>query len=288
MGFLFGINNSCKTVINTSNQEYESYCFIEEERANVIGATLGLTIGQLVYDIDKTIYVIGYFIILIIGLIISLCIKNINREEMCEIKNEEKEHLTRKEKKHSILVATLFGVFGGLWCMSWGALDELGPLISNKIGYLNAIYTALEIIILCIISGAFLKKIKDKKKLLLTATIVALIDVSCFLIASITLSWIGILIAYIITAFTCSIGDPLWGSIISEYSTCNREKYVLINRIYFIVRSFFTIITWAICRECVINGIETFKYIGFALIVLIIITNIIANAINKKVYGSSI
>ena len=99
--------------------------------------------------------------------------------------------------------------------MGLGGFEELAPLISNKIGYLNAVYTILEIILLCIISGSLLQKINKKKKLLFTETIIACIDVSCLLIASLTLSWQGLLIAYIITAFTSTMGDPIWGSIVS-------------------------------------------------------------------------
>ena len=288
MGFISGTNESCKTAINTSNEEYESYCFIEEERANVIGVTLGLIVGQFIYDFNKTAYILGYFVILIIGIVISLFIKNIKISDYSKFEINTEKNLSSKEKRQTFLVGSLFGIFGGLWCMSWGALDELGPLISNKIGYLNAVYSSIEIIILFIISGNLIKKIKSKKKLLLTITIVAIIDVFSFLIASITLSWKGLLIAYIITAFTCSIGNPLWGSLISEYSAGNRKKYIVVNRVYFIIKGIFTILTWAICRECVINGIETFKYLGIVLAVLIIAVNLLANKVNKKVFDSSI
>lgn len=81
---------------------------------------------------------------------------------------------------------------------------------------------SLEIILLCIISGSLLQKINKNKKLLFTETIIACIDVSCLLIAALTLSWQGLLIAYIITACTPTMGDPIWGSIMSAYSTNDR------------------------------------------------------------------
>ena len=84
------------------------------------------------------------------------------------------------------------------------------------------------------------------------------------------------------------MGDPIWGSIMSAYSTNNREKWVLVNRVYFVIRAIFTILTWLICRECVIKGVGSFKYLSIVLIVLIIITYIIANKINKRVFGNSI
>lgn len=36
--------------------------------------------------------------------------------------------------------------------MGWGGFEELAPLISNKVGDLNAVYTILEIVLLSIIS----------------------------------------------------------------------------------------------------------------------------------------
>lgn len=285
-GFLTGIKDSSVTKLNTSNKEYESYCFMEEERAKVIGRTLGLIVSQYVYDISPTLYIIGYFILIVLGTILNLFLRNITvHDEMIPI---EEEILDKKDKQNTILVASLFGILAGFWCMGWSAFTELAPLISNKIGYLEAIYTMLEIILLCIVSGTLLKKIKNKKKLLYTETIIAIIDVLCLLIASITLSWSGLLIAYIITGFSSTLGDPIWGSIVSAYSVNSRKKYILVNRVYFIIRAIFTILTWIVCRECVIRGIGLFKYLSIILIVFIILIYIIADKVNKKVFGSSI
>ena len=74
----------------------------------------------------------------------------------------------------------------------------------------------------------------------------------------------------------------------SAYSTNDREKWVLVNRVYFVIRALFTIIAWLVCRECVIRGIETFRYLAIGLIGLIIITYLVASRVNKKVFGSSI
>ena len=133
-----------------------------------------------------------------------------------------------------------------------------------------------------------LLKEKIKKKLLFTETIIACVDVLCLLIASITLSWQGLLVGYILTGITSTMGDPIWGSIISAYSVNDRTKYVLVNRVYFIIRAIFSVLTWFICRECVIRGIESFRYLAIILIVLIIVTYVIANKVNKKVFGDSI
>ena len=60
-GTLSGIKYSSITKMNTQNKEYEPYCFIEEERSQVIGGTLGLLASQFIYDISPRIYIMGYF-----------------------------------------------------------------------------------------------------------------------------------------------------------------------------------------------------------------------------------
>ena len=286
-GTLSGIKYSSITKLNTQNKEYEPYCFIEEERSQVIGGTLGLLASQFIYDINPKLYLLGYIVLIIVGTILSAFLKRVKDEDVMEAVNENAV-LDKKSRNNTILVSLLFAMLAGFWCMGLGGFEELAPLVSNKIGYLNAIYTILEIIILCLISGSVLYKIKKNKKLLLNETILACIDVTCLLIASLTLSWQGLLISYIIFAITSTMGDPIWGSIMSAYSTDNRGKWVLVNRVYFITRSFFTILTWFVCRECVIRGIESFRYLSIILITLIIITYLVANRINQKVFGDSV
>lgn len=286
-GTLSGIKYSTITKLNTQNKEYEPYCFIEEERSQVIGGTLGLIVSQYIYDFNPKLYIAGYIVLLIINIAISCLLKPVVSEDVMESIEEDKE-LDKKSKKETILVTSLFGILAGLWCMGWGGFEELAPLISNKIGYLNAAYTVLEIVLLCIISGSLLQKINKNKKLLFTETIIACVDVSCLLVASLTLSWKGLLLAYIITACTSTMGDPIWGSIMSAYSTNNREKWVLVNRVYFVIRAIFQILTWYVCRECIIRGVESFRMLSIIIIGLIILIYLIANKINKKVFGSSI
>ena len=62
MGILSGIKASSVTKLNTSNKELESSCFIEEERAQVIGGFLGLVTSQYIYDLSRAAYFIGYFV----------------------------------------------------------------------------------------------------------------------------------------------------------------------------------------------------------------------------------
>lgn len=286
-GILTGIKESCITKIDTQNKDYEPYCFIEEERSKVIGGTLGLIVSQFMYDLNPKIYLIGYFALLVIGTIISFLLKSIPTEDVMEPIDESK-LLDKRDKNNTILVTSLFGILAGFWCMGWSGFNELAPLVSAKIGYLEAVYTALEIILLIIISGKLIQKVKDKKRLLFTETIIACIDVTCLFIASITLSWYGLLVAYIITAFTSTLGDPLWGSIMSSYSTNNRTKWILVNKVYFITRSIFTIISWFVCRQCVISGVYTFRYLSVILLILVVIFYLIANTINKKVFKTYI
>lgn len=286
-GILTGIKHSTITKLNTTNKEFESYCFIEEERSQVIGGVLGLIISQYIYDYNMKLYIIGYFILIIIGTILSLFLKEVKIDDNMQ-KIESKLALNKIEKKNIIISTTLFGIIVGLWCIAWGALEEMSPLITNKIGYLNAIYTALETILLFIISGKILDKIKQKRKLLLTETLIAIIDILCFILSSVLLSWKGLLIAYIITSFTGTLGDPVWGSIVSAYSQNDRRKYLLVNRVYFIVRSIFGVITWYVCKICIVNGLESFKLLGVIVLVLVIITYFIANNYNKKIFKKSI
>lgn len=286
-GILSGIKYSTITKINTQNKEYESYCFIEEERSQVVGGTLGLIVSQFIYDISFELYFVGYIILIILGALFSLLLKNVPKEDVMEPIDEEKP-LDKKSKNNTILVTILFGIIAGIWCMALGGFDELAPIISKKIGYLEAVYTVLELTLLFIISGKVIEKIKLKKKLLFTETIIACSDIICLLIASLTLSWKGLLIAYVLTGITSTLGDPIWGSIMSAYSTNNRTKYILVNRVYFVIRAIFTILTWVVCRECVIRGIESFKYLSIILLILIILIYIIANKINKKVFGESV
>ena len=58
--------------MNTQNKEYEPYCFIEEERAQVIGGTLGLLVSQFLYDINPNIYLLGFVVLIVIILGIDL------------------------------------------------------------------------------------------------------------------------------------------------------------------------------------------------------------------------
>lgn len=287
-GILTAISHSTITKLNTSNHKYESYCFVEEERAFTIGATLGFIISQILYDINPKLYLFGFIIICIIDLLINIKMPNIseNIDEMQTI--EETEELTKEEIKETLIITILFGFIAGLWCMGISALEELTPLLSKKVGYLNSIYTVIELLFLFLISGKILDKIKKKKKLLLFETIIAICDVLYLLFASIFKTEISLFIIYFFMGISSTLGDPIWGSIISKYSCNNRKRYALVNKIYFYMRAMSTFITWIICRECIIRGTNSFIYLSIILLILITILYFIANKLNKKIFKETI
>ncbi len=97
-GVLSGIKDSTITKMDTQNKEYEPYCFIEEERSQVIGGTLGLLTSQFIYDLSPKMYILGYIILIVVGTLLSSLIKNIPAEDVMESINEEKK-LDKKNKK---------------------------------------------------------------------------------------------------------------------------------------------------------------------------------------------
>lgn len=288
LGFLSGINDSCVTRINTSNIKYESYCLVEEERSSVIGATLGLIVSQIIYDLNPLIYILGFIIFGMIIFIINSNIPNIESKEDCMKPVENDKALSKKEKKNIYLITILYGVEVGAWCMGLAAFNELVPLISTKVGYLNAIYTTVEIIALFVINAKIINWFKKSGKLLFWQTICAVCDMCYLLIISTFHSEISIAIVMFLFGISSTIGDPVWGALISSYSENNRRKYALINNIYFIVRAITSLASIFVCRYFVIKGIIGFKYLAIGLLVFIVVIYLIANKVNKKIFGRSV
>lgn len=85
-----------------------------------------------------------------------------------------------------------------------------------------------------------------------------------------------------------TIGDPIWGAIISSYSENDRRKYTFINNIYFVVRAITSFISIFVCRYFIIKGIESFKYLAVELLIFVAIIYLIANKVNKKIFGRGI
>ena len=288
LGFLSGINDSCVTRINTSNIKYESYCLVEEERSSVIGATLGLIVSQIIYDLNPLIYILGFIIFGITIFIINSNIPNIESKEDCMKPVEDDKVLSKKEKKNIYLITILYGVEVGAWCMGLAAFNELVPLISKKVGYLNAIYTTVEIIALFVINAKIINWFKKSGKLLFWQTICAVCDMCYLLIISTFHSEISIAVVMFLSGISATIGDPVWGALISSYSENNRRKYALINNIYFIVRAITSLASIFVCRYFVIKGIIGFKYLAIGLLVFIVVIYLIANKVNKKIFGRSV
>lgn len=288
LGFLSGINDSCVTRINTSNIKYESYCLVEEERSSVIGATLGLIVSQIIYDFNPLIYILGFIIFGMIIFITNSNIPNIESKEDCMKPVEDDKVLSKKEKKNIYLITILYGVEVGAWCMGLAAFNELVPLISKKVGYLNAIYTTVEIIALFVINAKIINWFKKSGKLLFWQTICAVCDMCYLLIISTFHSEISIAVVMFLSGISATIGDPVWGALISSYSDNNRRKYALINNIYFIVRAITSLASIFVCRYFVIKGIIGFKYLAIGLLVFIVAIYLIANKVNKKIFGRSV
>ena len=98
----------------------------------------------------------------------------------------------------------------------------------------------------------------------------------------------SIAIVMFLCGISSTIGDPVWGALISSYSENDRRKYALINNVYFIVRAISSLISIFVCRYFVIKGIYSFKYLAIGLFIFIIIMYLIANKINKKIFKKSI
>ena len=284
LGFLSGINDSCVTRIDTSNKKYESYCLIEEERSSVIGATIGLIVSQVLYDLNPLIYIIG-FIVLGIGIfILNMNIPNIESKDDC-MENDNDRPLSKEEKKNIYIVTILYGIEMGAWCMGLSAFSELVPLISIRVGYLNAINTIVEIVALFLINAKIINRFKSSGRLLFWETICALCDICYLFIIAIFPNEVSIAIIMFLGGISATIGDPIWGAIISSYSENDRRKYTLINNIYFFVRAITSFISIFVCRYFIIKGIESFKYLAIVLLIFVIVIYLIANKVNKKIFG---
>ena len=196
--------------------------------------------------------------------------------------------LSKNEKKNIFIITILYGIEVGAWCMGLSAFNELIPLISTKVGYLNAIYTIVEIIALFVINAKIINWFKNSGKLLFWETICAICDVGYLLIVAIVPNEISIAIVMFLCGISATIGDPVWGALISSYSENDRRKYALINNIYFIVRAISSLTSIFVCRCFVIKGIESFKYLAIGLLIFIVIMYLIANKVNKKTFGRSI
>lgn len=268
LGLLTGIRRSSVLNFNTSNNNYESKLFMEEERSQVIGASIGLILSQLLYDINYIYYILFYLIIILFSILINKYTKNI-------IINYNYEKKEEKIDKILIKKVILFGILSSLWYIAIYSYEELAPLVSNKIGYLNSLYTILEFILLFIITGNFIDKLIKNNKLILSLTIISLIDITSLLIASLLLNVYGLVIAYILSSIVSTLGEPIYESIISMYSNNNKNKYILVNKIVYLIRTIFTIISFIICKYIITNNIIYFRYLGIVLIFLVIIIFII-------------
>lgn len=164
----------------------------------------------------------------------------------------------------------------------------IAPLVTDKVGYLESVYTIVETILLFVISSSFLRKIKDSKNLICANVVVALGDILSLFVISIFLNWQGLVVGYALSGIVSSLGDPLWGSIMSAYSDNDRNKWVVINKVYFIGRAIMEGVTLLVCHFFVIRGLYSFKYLAFILLGLLIILYFVITKLNKKLLNKSI
>ena len=146
-------------------------------------------VSQIIYDLNPLIYILGFIIFGITIFIINSNIPNIESKEDCMRPGEDDKALSKKEKKNIYLITILYGVEVGAWFMGLAAFNELVPLISTKVGYLNAIYTTVEIIALFVINAKIINWFKKSGKLLFWQTICAVCDMCYLLIISTYNSW---------------------------------------------------------------------------------------------------
>ena len=287
IGLLTGIRNVTMTHLATYNKEYEASCLIEQERASMIGGIMGLLFSQMIYDHSPKLYIWCYFLLVAISMIVLFFVKSIKKDDLIAEKDSKKE-LTTKEIKDVKNMGYAYGLLVGVWAIGSSAFEELAPLISDRIGYLNAAFMFTEVVVLFIIGASFLDNLKKKKRLFLTSTVCALGDITALLVAAFTNNIYGLIIAFIITGITSSLGDPVWGSIISTISDESEEKYILVNRSYFKIRVVFQFTALIVCNLCVVGGITSFKILGVILLVLVLCIYNICTYLSKKIYKTKI
>lgn len=288
LGVIYGVWAACLNKLDTSNTEYQSHCLYEDEKFNMVGCVAGLLVSQFIYDINPTLYIISFIIVAIIGVIICLKMKNIEVTEDTMLSYEQTAELTKKEKKNLLSVTIMFGALIGVMNVVYNSIEAIPPLISDKAGYLSSIYCFVQFLVMCLISGVVIEKIRKKQKLLFGEALIAIIYAILLTIAGIFHSIECIILVFILYGVSSPLAEPLWGSIISEYSENNRRKFIYINKVYFFTRMICLFMTLLIVKSIVTTGISGFAILGICSVIGLIILYIIANKVNKKIYGHSI
>ena len=287
LGALTGFQNSCVTSLSTQNPRYEPYCLIYWERSVAIGGVMGYVLSQILYDISPVLFVIGFIAIALFGFFFNFGMKDISAQSDKMESIEECKELTVKEKKKIVLSTGLFAITLGIWGIAFSAMEELLPLVTTKVGYVNALYLGFEIISFLLISGSIVIKIKKKRMLMFVEFLILLIDICCLFFTSLFPTLVCFMICYSVSGIFASLADPVWGSIISSLSQSNRQKYLLVNRTYYVIRMITTILALVICRQIVVMGIEYFKYLAIILFILMVVFYVIQELVVNKLYKIS-
>lgn len=285
MGVTTGIKYGACLKLYTQNKKLESICLICDERTFALGSIFGLLVSQIVYDFNPILYIIGFGVLLVVEIIISIFFKQAPKED---IMTEETTKLTKKERNDVLKTTIPFGIFVGTCWVALFAFDELAPLLSDKIGYFGVFRFVVTILVTLLITGKVIKKIKEKGKLMLTQLILMVISVVGIAISALTQNWIGLIISFSLMGICYAVGDPLRCSMMSVLSQDNRNKWVLMSATYYKIKTLFIGVAWFAARECVLNGISAFVWLAVGVFVLSIIFFLISNIINKRVINTTI
>ena len=282
LGLAYGLWAACLNKLNTSNSNYQSFCLYEDEKFNMLGSTAGLILSQIVYDINPTLYIISFILVAVISIITCLKIPNIKVEEDDMLSYEKTEEIPKKQKQKLFVLILLFGTLIGIMNIVYNSLEAIPPLITEKAGYLSSIYTFVEFVALLLLSGHVIEKIKGKGKLLLSETVIAIIYAILLTLAGIFQNYQSLIFIFILYGISSPLADPIWSSLMSEYSQKNRRYFIYINKIYFMIRAIILIITWVIIKVIITSGLHGFAILGIISIISLIAIYLITEWYTKK------
>lgn len=288
IGLAFGIWSISLNVLDTSNSKYQSDCLFTDEKYHLLGATAGLMISQVIYDISPSLYIVGFVVVALFNTLICMNISGVEniKDEMKPF--DEKVKIDNDTKRELFVVTFFFGVLVGLMSIISNCLDAIPPLVTDQVGFVKAVYTVVALIFILIMSGKVVESIRKKGKLLLSQTLISMVYAGLLILAGIFPNVIILIILFVVYGMVSPLANPIWGSLVSAYSRDNRVYYLYINKIYFVIRIFVLITALIIVKLAVTSGMATFAVVGTVCAVLIAILHIMANNYAKRKFGHSI
>lgn len=288
IGLAFGIWSISLNVLDTSVSKYQSSYLFEDEKYHLLGATSGLIISQIVYDINPILYIIGFVFVALLNTLVCInisSVKNLN-DEMTPY--DENIKIDKGVKKELFIMTFFFGVLVGLMSIISNCLDAIPPLVTSQVGFIKAIYTIMALALIMILSGKVVENLRKRGTLLFSQTLISFVYCVLLIIAGLFPNIIVLMILFAIYGMVSPLANPIWGSLISAYSMNNRGYYLYINRVYFVIRIFVLIVALVTVKLAVTSGISSFAIVGIVCMSLIIIFYIMANSYAKKRFGHSI